>query len=142
MRERSWNNVVRRAGALALVWVLVAVASWAIASGGGGKKNGHSQPQPVVTGSQASLQLPALNAKLPAMRVKHRRTAHAAHAAKHRSQSNGAVRTAQVDTPASGTTTSSESPASTGTSSAGSSSSGAASSSSGNVPPTGGAPAP
>lgn len=137
MRERSWTHIVRWSGALALVWVLVAVASWAIASGGSGRSRQTRSLTVVVRASQASLRLPALNATLPAMRVKHRRRPHTARHEASRTP------TTHLDAQVTDTkSTSSESPASSGTTSATRSSSGAASSSSGTVPPTGGAPPP
>jgi hypothetical protein len=138
--------MVRRAGGLALVWVLVAVASWLIASG---VHNGRRQPHRLAAATPVSLQLPTLNATLPSLRVVHRRsTRPATHRRPHRSRSGGSSHeggTTQGVAQTSGASQVASSPVSStpssGSESSGSESSGSSSSRS-NVPPTGGPPPP
>jgi hypothetical protein len=151
MREWSWTQMVRRASALALVWVLVAVASWLIASG---VHNGRRQPHRLAAATPVSLQLPTLNATLPSLRAAHRRsTRPATHRDPHRSRSGGSSHkggTTRGVAQTSGASQVASSPVSSsptsgsessGAESSGSGSSGSSSSRS-NVPPTGGPPPP
>jgi hypothetical protein len=149
MRERSRGHIVRRAGALALVWVLIAVASWAIASGG---RHSGARTRTLATSAPAALRLPSLNAGVPPLRGDRRRAVHvtrrrASHGSRGHSSSGGSspspgTGTAQVVTQTDSPQTS-PAPASAGSSSSGSSSSSSGSSgSNGDVPPTGGPPPP
>jgi hypothetical protein len=146
MREWSWTQMVRRGGALALVWVLVAVASWVVASGA---HNGRPQPHRLATATPVSLQLPALNTTLPSLRVGHRRSARPAmHRGSHRSKSGGSSQqgtttpgVAQTSGASQAATSPASSSGSSGSDSSGSDSSGSSSSRS-DVPPTGGPPPP
>jgi hypothetical protein len=144
MRERSRGHIVRRAGALALVWVLIGVASWAIASSGG---HSRGRTRALATSAPAALRLPSLNAGVPPLRGDRRRTVHvtrrrSSRGSAHRSSSGGSspnTGTANVVTQTNPSQTASA-PASS--SSGSTSSSSGSSGSNGDVPPTGGPPPP